>query len=79
LPPFALALVNILFLDQYLGNFGPTKRLPDFADHTKVINGCSDLYVEVFGDRGRHARCAVGMGSVPSNMTVEIEAVVEVA
>jgi enamine deaminase RidA (YjgF/YER057c/UK114 family) len=48
------------------------------TDHPKVINGCSDLFVEVFGDRGRHARCAVGMGSLPFNMTVEIEAVVEV-
>ncbi len=50
-----------------------------FTDHPKVINGCSDLFVEVFGDRGRHARCAVGMASLPFNMTVEIEAVIEVA
>jgi|HubBroStandDraft_6_1064221.scaffolds.fasta_scaffold889259_1 enamine deaminase RidA (YjgF/YER057c/UK114 family) len=58
--------------------FGMVNAVPDFADHPKVINGCSDLFVEVFGDRGRHARCAVGMGSLPFNMTVEIEAVVEV-
>ena len=58
--------------------FGMVNAVPEFTDHPKVINGCSDLFVEVFGDRGRHARCAVGMGSLPMNMTVEIEAVVEV-
>jgi enamine deaminase RidA (YjgF/YER057c/UK114 family) len=59
--------------------FGMVNAAPDFTEHPKVINGCSDLFVEVFGDRGRHARCAVGMGSLPFNMTVEIEALVEVA
>jgi enamine deaminase RidA (YjgF/YER057c/UK114 family) len=59
--------------------FGMVNAVPEFTDHPKVINGCSDLFVEVFGDRGRHARCAVGMGALPFNMTVEIEAVVEVA
>jgi enamine deaminase RidA (YjgF/YER057c/UK114 family) len=59
--------------------FGMVNAAPDFTDHPKVINGCSDLFVDVFGNRGRHARCAVGMGSLPFNMTVEIEAVVEVA
>jgi len=43
-----------------------------------VINGCSDLFVEVFGDRGRHARSAVGMGSLPRGIPVEIEVIVEV-
>jgi enamine deaminase RidA (YjgF/YER057c/UK114 family) len=59
--------------------FGMVNAAPDFMDHPKVINGCSDLFVEVFGDRGRHARCAVGMGTLPFNITVEIEAVIEVA
>lgn len=59
--------------------FGMVNAAPDFMDHPKVINGCSDLFVQVFGDRGRHARCAVGMGSLPFNLTVEIEAVIEVA
>src|SRR5271169_4524095 len=58
--------------------FGMVNAVPEFTDHPKVINGCSDLFVEIFGDRGRHARCAVGMGSLPFNMTVEIEAVVEI-
>ena len=49
--------------------------VPEFTDHPKVINGCSDLFVEVFGDRGRHARCAVGMGSLPFNMAVEMKRV----
>ncbi len=52
---------------------------PEFTDHPKVINGCSDLFVEVFGDRGRHARSAVGMPSLPFNISVEIEAIFEVA
>lgn len=48
---------------------------PDFADQPKVINGCSDLLVEVLGDAGRHARSAVGVGSLPNGIMVEIEAV----
>ncbi|MEZ5234216.1 MAG: RidA family protein [Acidimicrobiia bacterium] len=52
---------------------------PDFGQHPAVINGCSDLLVEIFGDAGRHARSAVGMGSLPMNMAVEIELVVEVS
>jgi enamine deaminase RidA (YjgF/YER057c/UK114 family) len=51
---------------------------PDFGQQPQVINGCSDLFVEVFGDAGRHARSAVGMGSLPMGITVEIEAIVEV-
>ena len=59
--------------------FGMVNAAPNFTDHPKVINGCSDLFVQVFGDRGRHARCAVGMASLPFNISVEIEAVIEVA
>jgi enamine deaminase RidA (YjgF/YER057c/UK114 family) len=58
---------------------GMVNCTPEFADHPKVINGCSDLFVEVFGDRGRHARSAVGVGSLPSAIPVEIEAIIEVA
>jgi enamine deaminase RidA (YjgF/YER057c/UK114 family) len=50
----------------------------DFADHPKVVNGCSDLFVEVFGDRGRHTRSAVGMSSLPGGIPVEIELIVAV-
>ena len=57
---------------------GMVNAVPDFEDHPKVINGCSDLLVEVFGERGRHARSAVGMGSLPMGIPVEIECVVEV-
>ena len=49
---------------------------PDFGDHPKVVNGCSDLFVEVFGERGRHARSAVGMSSLPGGIPVEIEVIV---
>ena len=51
---------------------------PDFGDQPAVANGCSDLLVEVFGDRGRHARSAVGMAALPSNIPVEIEMIVEI-
>jgi enamine deaminase RidA (YjgF/YER057c/UK114 family) len=54
---------------------GMVNAEPDFGDHPKVINGCSDLFVEVLGEAGRHARSAVGMGSLPGNMSVEIEAI----
>ena len=51
---------------------------PDFEDHPKVVNGCSDLFVEVFGELGRHARSAVGMSSLPGGIPVEIEVIVAV-
>ena len=75
-------------LKAELGNLNRVKRIvkvlgmvnasPDFGDHPKVINGFSDLMVEVFGDRGKHARSAVGMGSLPDNIAVEIEVIVEI-
>ena len=75
-------------LKAELGNLNKVKRIikvkgmvnaiAEFTDHPKVINGYSDLMVEVFGERGKHARAAVGMGSLPSNIAVEIEMVVEV-
>ena len=52
---------------------GMVNAVPSFTDHPKVINGCSDLLVEVFGEAGRHARSAVGMGSLPAQIPVEIE------
>ena len=58
--------------------FGMVNAAPDFKDHPQVINGCSDLFVSVFGEIGKHARSAVGMGSLPGNITVEIEAIIEV-
>ena len=51
---------------------------PDFTDQPKVINGASDLLVEVFGDKGKHARSAVGTNALPLNIAVEIEMIVEV-
>ncbi|HKO07696.1 MAG TPA: RidA family protein [Alphaproteobacteria bacterium] len=58
---------------------GMVNAAPDFEDHPKVINGCSDLFVEVFGEHGRHARSAVGMSSLPAGIPVEIEVIVAVA
>ena len=57
---------------------GMVNSTPDFTDHSQVINGCSDFLAEVFGNAGKHARAAVGMGSLPGNIAVEIEMVVEV-
>lgn len=51
---------------------------PEFKDHPKIINGCSDLLVEIFGEKGKHARAAMGMNSLPNNIAVEIEMIVEV-
>ena len=51
---------------------------PEFADQPKVINGASDFLVDVFGDRGKHARSAVGTNALPLNIAVEIEMIVEV-
>ena len=57
---------------------GMVNAIPEFTQQPEVINGCSDLFVEVFGDRGKHARSAVGMGSLPRGIPVEIECIVEV-
>src|SRR3954467_10513791 len=57
---------------------GMVNSVPEFEDPPKVINGCSDLFVEVLGDRGRHARSAVGMAALPAGIPVEIECIVEI-
>jgi enamine deaminase RidA (YjgF/YER057c/UK114 family) len=51
--------------------------VPTFEQQPQVINGCSDLMVEVFGEDGKHARSSVGVGSLPNNIPVEIEMIVE--
>lgn len=56
---------------------GMVNSTPDFGDHPKVMNGFSDLMVEVFGERGKHVRSSVGMSSLPGNIAVEIEMMVE--
>lgn len=84
----SVGLALLAVMRSELGSLDRVKRVvkllgmvnaePDFADQPQVINGCSDLFVEVFGARGRHARSAVGMGSLPMGIPVEIEAIVEV-
>ena len=79
---------QLAVLKAELGNLNKVKRLvkvlgmvnatPDFTDQPEVINGYSDLMVEVFGQRGKHARAAVGMGSLPRGIAVEVEMIVEV-
>lgn len=75
-------------LKEELGDLDRVKRIvkvlgmvnatSEYGSQPEVINGCSDLFVEVFGERGRHARSAVGMGSLPRGIPVEIEVIVEV-
>ena len=84
----SVGLIMLAVLQKELGNLDRVKRVvkllgmvnavPEFGDQPKVINGCSDLMVEVFGEKGRHARSAVGMGSLPGQITVEIEAIFEI-
>jgi enamine deaminase RidA (YjgF/YER057c/UK114 family) len=57
---------------------GMVNAAPDFEEHPSVVNGCSDLFVEVFAEAGRHARSAVGMSSLPGGIPVEIEVIVAV-
>lgn len=85
----SVGLVQIARLKYELGELSRVERIvkllamvnctPDFTDHPAVINGCSDLLVEIFGDAGRHARSAVGMSNLPFGIPVEIEMIVEVA
>jgi enamine deaminase RidA (YjgF/YER057c/UK114 family) len=63
---------------EVLKVLGMVNAVPEFTDQPKVINGCSDLFVAVLGERGRHARSAVGMGSMPMGISVEIEAVLRI-
>jgi|SRR5579871_5467747 len=56
---------------------GFVNAVPEFGEHPKVINGASDLLVKIFGDAGRHARSAIGVGSLPFGVAVEVEAVFE--
>jgi len=64
---------------QVLKVLGMINAVPEFSAHPQVMNGCSDLFMAVFGPEvGRHARSAVGMASLPSNISVEIEATVAV-
>jgi enamine deaminase RidA (YjgF/YER057c/UK114 family) len=69
------ALGELSRIEAVVKLLGMVNAEPDFSDHPKVINGCSDLLVEVLGDAGKHARSAVGMGSLPNRMTVEIEVI----
>ena len=72
------ALGELDRVERVVKLLGMVNGTPDFLEHPQVINGCSDLMVEVFEEKGRHARSAVGMGSLPNNITVEVEAIVEI-
>ncbi|HET9744656.1 MAG TPA: RidA family protein [Chitinophagaceae bacterium] len=82
------AINHLSVIKSELGSLNKVKRVvkvlgmvnctDDFKDQPKVINGYSDLMVEIFGDRGKHARSAVGMNALPSNIAVEVEVIIEV-
>jgi enamine deaminase RidA (YjgF/YER057c/UK114 family) len=72
------ALGSLDRVEAVLKVLGMVNAVPEFRDHPKVINGCSDVFVEVLGEAGRHARSAVGMGSLPNQISVEIEAIVAI-
>jgi len=57
---------------------GFVNSVPDFSDHLKVLDGCSDLLIAVFGKRGAHARTSIGVASTPNQIPIEIEAIVEI-
>ncbi|PWC29713.1 RidA family protein [Teichococcus aestuarii] len=63
---------------EFLKVFGMVNATPEFGEQPKVIDACSQLLAAVLGERGHHARSAVGMGSLPSNVPVEIEAVIRI-
>jgi len=71
-------LVNLSQVKRIIKVTGMVNAVPEFTDHPKVINGFSDLMVEVFGEKGKHARAAIGMSSLPGNWAVEIEMIAEV-
>jgi enamine deaminase RidA (YjgF/YER057c/UK114 family) len=72
------ALGSLDRVDYIVKLLGMVNAVPDFNDSPKVINGCSDLFVEIFGDAGRHARSAVGNVMLPNQISVEIEGIVAV-
>lgn len=72
------ALSDLSRVKRVVKLLGMVNAAPDFAEHPKVINGCSDLMVAVFGEKGVHTRSAVGFSSLPFGITVEIEAVIAV-
>jgi len=82
------AIAQLSVMKAELGDLNRVKRIvkvvgmvnadPSFTMHPEVINGFSDLMVEVFGERGKHARAAIGMGSLPRDIAVEIDVVIEV-
>ena len=83
------AINHLAVIKKELGSLNKVKRIvkvlgmvnctEDFKDQPKVINGYSDLMVEIFGENGKHARSAVGMYALPFNMAVEVEVIVEIA
>lgn len=73
------ALGDLDRVERIVKLVGFVHSAPGFSDQPKVVNGASDFFVEVFGDNGRHARSAVGVGGLPFGVAVEVEAILEIA
>lgn len=73
------ALGSLDRIGQVIRLTGYVNATPDFTDHPKVVNGASDLMVEVLGERGRHTRAAVGVSGLPLGVAVEIDAIIAIA
>jgi enamine deaminase RidA (YjgF/YER057c/UK114 family) len=73
------ALGSLDRIERIVKLTGFVNAVPAFVDHPQVVNGASDLLVEVLGDKGRHTRSAVGVGGLPANSSVEVEAIIAVA
>lgn len=71
------AVGDLQRVTQVVKLLGLVNAVDDFSSHPEVINGCSDLFTAVFGEIGQHARSAIGVASLPNNITVEIEAIFE--
>lgn len=84
----AAAINSLTVIKQQIGSLDKVKRIvkvvgyvasdPNFSEQPKVVNGTSDFLVEVFGEKGSHARSAVGVASLPLNVPVEVEMIVEI-
>ena len=83
-----VGLILLAVMRESLGSLDRVKQVvklvgmvngaPDFGDHPKVVNGCSDVLVEVLGDAGRHARAVLGTGSLPGRIAVAVDAIIEI-
>ena len=76
--PVRAPLFSVYLIKKIVNVKGYVNSAPDFHDQPKVVNGASELLLEIFGEQGKHARCALGTSNLPGNIPVEVEMIVEV-